>query len=93
MVSNEGLTSFPTYRTDKTTNQIISALDIGKKVLIKNDNESFFSISPILAYMKVKDLNNNAEMYILRSTDPVYIYSNSLQDPFTFNINTGGEHA
>lgn len=78
------------YRTDKTTNQIISALDIGKKVLIKNDNESFFSISPILAYMKVKDLNNNAEMYILRSTDPVYIYSNSLQDPFTVSINTGG---
>lgn len=81
------------YRTDKTTNQIISALDIGKKVLIKNDNESYFYISPILAYMKVKDLNNNAEMYILKSTDPVYIYSNSLQDPFTFNINTGGEHA
>ena len=81
------------YRADKTTNQIISALDIGKKVLIKNDNESFFSISPILAYMKVKDLNNNAEMYILRSTDPVYIYSNSLQDPFTVSIKTGGNFA
>lgn len=81
------------YRTDKTTNQIISALNIGKKVLIKNDNESYFYISPILAYMKVKDLNNNAEMYLLRSTDPVYIYSNSLQDPFTFNIITGGGQA
>ena len=80
------------YRTDKTTNQIISALNIGKKVLIKNDNESFFSIFPILAYMKVKDLNNNAEMYVLRSID-TYLYSNSLQDPFTFSINTGGSHA
>ncbi len=81
------------YRTDKTTNQIISALNIGKKVLIKNDNESFFSIFPILAYMKVKDLNNNAEMYLLRGEGNTYSYSNSLQDPFTFNINTGGEHA
>ncbi len=81
------------YRTDKTTNQIISALNIGKKVLLKIDNESYFYIFPVLAYMKVKDLNNNAEMYLLRSPDPVYIYSNSLQDPFTFNIITGGEYA
>lgn len=81
------------YRTDKTTNQIISALDIGKKVLLKLENESKFYIFPILAYMKVKDLNNNTERYLLRSPKPVYIYSNSLQDPFTFNIITGGEHA
>lgn len=78
------------YRTDKTTNQIISALNIGKKVLIKSDNESFFSIFPILAYIKGKNLNNDAEVYILKSTDDTYLYSNSLQDPFTFSINTGG---
>ena len=81
------------YRTDKTTNQIISALNIGKKVLIKNDRESQFFIFPMLAYMKVKDLNNDAEMYILAGTNNISLYSNSLQDPFTFGINTGGNSA
>lgn len=82
------------YRTDKTTNQIISALNIGKKVLIKNDNESYFSIFPVLAYMKAKNLNNDAEVYILKNANNTYLYSNSLQDPFTSNtITGGGSHA
>ena len=90
--------SKPIYRTDKTTNQIISALNAGKKVLIILDNESIFNIVPAISYVKIEFLNNETqfryELYIgTNQIDKMFLSSNSLQDPFVFYENTGGDAA
>lgn len=82
------------YHTDKTTNQIISALNAGKKVLIILDNESIFNIVQATSYAKIESLIDETQIqYRLYFTDnnvPLTLSSQALQDPFILNQNTPG---
>lgn len=90
--------SKPIYRTDKTTNQIISALNAGKKVLIILDNESIFNIVQATSYAKIESLIDETQiqyrLYIgTNYYNPMFLSSDSLQDPFVFQKSIGGDVA
>ena len=93
-----GSTSKPTYYTDKTTNQIISALNAGKKVLLILDNESIFNIVPATSYAKIESIIDETQiqykLYIgTNYYNPMFLSSDSLQDPFVFQESIGGDVA
>ena len=79
-------TSEPTYCTDKTTNQIISALNAKKKVLLILDNElTSFNIIQATSYVKIESLIDETQiqyrLYFANNV-PFILSSQSLQDPF-----------
>lgn len=82
-------TSKPTYCTDKTTNQIISALNARKKVLLILDNElTSFNIIQVTSYAKIESLIDETQiqyrLYLANYT-PFILSSQALQDPFVLS--------
>ena len=81
-------TSKPTYCTDKTTNQIISALNAGKKVLLIIDNELTFNIIQATSYAKIESLIDETQiqyrLYLANYTSFI-LSSQALQDPFVLS--------
>lgn len=78
-------TSKPTYCTDKTTNQIISALNAGKKVLLIIDNELTFNIIQATSYAKIESLIDETQIQYRLYLANYTLSSQSLQDPFVLS--------
>lgn len=78
------------YHTDKTTNQIISALNVGKKVLLILDNELTFNIVQATSYAKIESLIDETQIqynlyFTADNSVPLVLSSQALQDPFVLN--------
>ena len=77
------------YHTDKTTNQIISVLNVGKKVLLILDNELTFNIVQATSYAKIESLIDETQiqyrLYFTSNDVPLTLSSQALQDPFILN--------
>lgn len=78
--------SYNNYRTDKTVNQIITALNTNKIVLIVYEDEYQFNIAPITGYEIIKNIASNQKQYLLsyyKHGNSIPLSAFSLEEYFT----------